>query len=354
MSVDVLLVVPWYGGSHRGWADGWQAHSRHEITLVTTPPERWRHHMLAGTAELAGMVREQIATAGRPDVLVVSSLTDVAALVGLCRHSIGDIAVVAYQHESQLLHPSHRDNNHALVEIEWRSLAAADRVWFNSEYHLGRYLATCPHPTRILAERSTVLPVGVDLSDIGLWLRPSPRRPGPTRLIFNQRWDADKRPERVVAALANAAAAGADFEIALAGGQPAHDLRALNRACERLGSRVIHAGYADRATYLDLLHNSDAVVGDPAHEFFGVAAVEAMAAGCTPLLPRDLSYPELVGDKSHLLHESHDLIPRLIDLCSEAVSEPSQDLAELAREVRRFEWARIAPMYDTALAELAR
>jgi hypothetical protein len=31
----VLLVEPYYGGSHRAWADGYVEHSRHDVKLVT-------------------------------------------------------------------------------------------------------------------------------------------------------------------------------------------------------------------------------------------------------------------------------------------------------------------------------
>lgn len=53
------------------------------------------------------------------------------------------------------------------------------------------------------------------------------------------------------------------------------------------------------ASYPDVLLASDVVVSTARHEFFGVAPVEAMAAGCVPLLPDRLSYPELVPSAFH-------------------------------------------------------
>ena len=194
------------------------------------------------------------------------------------------------------------------------------------------------------------MPVGVDLSQIAVDRRPASDPSRSVRLLFNQRWDGDKRPQRVVAALASAAAAGARFEVVLAGEQPPDDDRGLLSACERLGQRVVHAGTATRSRYLELLHTCDAVVGDPLHEFFGVAAVEAMAAGCHPLLPQALSYPELVDHPQRLLHRSHDLVAQIIAFCADP---PAPD-ATLAAHVRRFDWSRIGPLYDEAIAGLAR
>lgn len=345
--LKVLVVVPWYGGSHRAWVDGWRAASVHDIAVVTAEPRMWRHRMLAGTVELAEGVKAAVAAHGRPDVLMVSSLTDTAALLGLARRAIGDAPVVQFQHESQLLHPNHSPADNHLIDIEWRSLCAADQVWFNSEFHRLSYLDSASRDVSQLAYKSLVMPVGVDLSEIGTTRRKADG--GITRLLFNQRWDADKRPERVVAAMASAAAAGARFEVVLAGEQPPDDTSQLRRCVERLGKRVVHAGTAQRESYIELIHSCDAVVGDPAHEFFGISAVEAMAAGCFPLLPDDLSYPELVGDYAALLHRSHDLVARLIDYCR----SPSLAPPELAAAVRRFDWSVVGAHYDVAVAGLA-
>ena len=49
-----------------------------------------------------------------------------------------------------------------------------------------------------------------------------------------------------------------------------------------------------RATFY--LHESDFVVSTANHEFFGIGILEAIAAGCTPLLPDRLSYPAILQD----------------------------------------------------------
>ncbi len=43
----ILLLEPYYGGSHRSWADGYVAHSRHNVMLLTLPARFWKWHLIA-------------------------------------------------------------------------------------------------------------------------------------------------------------------------------------------------------------------------------------------------------------------------------------------------------------------
>jgi Mg2+/Co2+ transporter CorB len=55
---------------------------------------------------------------------------------------------------------------------------------------------------------------------------------------------------------------------------------------------IEHWGYLQRwEDYAEVLLDSDVLVSTARHEFFGVAAVEAMTAGCFPVLPERLAYP---------------------------------------------------------------
>ena len=88
---------------------------------------------------------------------------------------------------------------------------------------------------------------------------------------------------------------GLPFRVALAGEnfrvQPAE----FETARERLGERLVHYGYAEsEADYARLLWSADVVLSTAMHEFFGVSVVEAIYCGARPVLPRRLSYPELL------------------------------------------------------------
>ena len=54
-------------------------------------------------------------------------------------------------------------------------------------------------------------------------------------------------------------------------------------------------GYVEsKNEYWKWLHKADWVLSTAKHEFFGIAVVEALFAGCLPWLPEKLSYKELL------------------------------------------------------------
>jgi glycosyltransferase involved in cell wall biosynthesis len=120
-----------------------------------------------------------------------------------------------------------------------------------------------------------------------------------------------------------------------------------------LGERIIHWGFAPRrADYARLLWDADVVVSTALHEFFGVAVVEAIYCGCLPLLPRRLSYPELIPAKWHascLYDGFEDLVGRLCRVLEERASAPPT----LRQAASRFDWGNVAPVYDALLEEVA-
>ena len=62
----------------------------------------------------------------------------------------------------------------------------------------------------------------------------------------------------------------------------------------RLGERLVHCDEpASREEYAALLASADVAVSTAENEFFGLAMIEACYAGCTPLVPDRLAYPEL-------------------------------------------------------------
>ena len=306
----VILVESYYGGSHRSWADAWVRHSRHDISLVTLPDEFWRWRLRGGAVTLAADFSAVVEADGPPDAVVVSGLVDVAAFAGLARRSLRDTPLAVYVHESQLLYPlapnQRADTSAALVN--WQSLVASDAVWFNSSFHrdalrkaLPGLLGSQPAPThRHLIDsvfaRASVLWPGVEAATLISGERAE--RPLP-RVLWNQRWDHDKNPHAVFSALAQLADEGVPFTVALAGQNQRPDNPDFAWVYEQLGDRIDHRGYVPDDAYQQLLLSCDVVVSAADHEFFGIAIVEALAAGAVPVLPARLSFPELVEPQWH-------------------------------------------------------
>ncbi len=356
--MNVLVVEPWFGGSHRAWAEGLQKHSRHDVTLLTLPDEAWKWRMRGGAITLAHQVTS------RPDVLLASSLLDVPSFLGHARSMLGDVPVVLYMHENQLTYPipDNARRDMGLAFINWSSMAAADVVVFNSEFHravwfeaLPGLLGSYPEPRHLrlvaaVAGRSSVLPVGVEMD----WLdEPIAPKPDPPLIVWNQRWEHDKDPDTLAWAVKELMSDDIEFRVAVCGEPSLVRVPAsLSGLPGVLGERLVHYGYADRLTYKALLRESAIVVSTARHEFFGVAVVEAMAAGARPVLPNRLSYPGLIPLETHesVLYGNRAELAAMLCASLTVRNDPVTDQTTLA--ARRFDWRAVAPDYDELLAAL--
>lgn len=362
----IVLVEPYFGGSHRVWAEGLVASSRHEIHLVTHPDRLWRWRMRGGAVTLAESIRAYIADRGPPDALVATDMVDLAALLGFLRRELADVPVGLYLHENQLaypLAPSQRFDE-GLALVNWKSMAVADRIWFNSRYHRQVMFDALPelldrpadhrhgHLLGQVADRAAVLPVGLDVASLVRAERP--HTTGPPLVAWNQRWDHDKDPAVVFHALADLAGEGVDFRLALAGENNRADRSEFAWVQEQLGERVIHVGPLKRDSYLELLLRADVVATAAVHEFFGIAPVEAMAAGAVPVLPDRLSYPEIIPTEYHdaVLYPDDDLLPALRRVLTD-LDGARAAVEGLRSSTMRYDWATVGPHYDEAFATLA-
>jgi glycosyltransferase involved in cell wall biosynthesis len=298
----------------------------------------------------------------RPDLVFVSDMVDLAQFRTFSRRFIGDPPTVLYMHESQLTYPTSpgTEPDFSYAMTNWLSAYAADHVLFNSEYHrtaffeaLPRLLRNFPDLTHVdlienVAERSDVLPVGVDLSWIGRRC-PDPHT-APPRILWNHRWDHDKGPDAFAGAVGRLVERGIEFDLVLLGARPPHDPTPLTQIRDVAGDRIVHDGEAQLPVYRRLVGSCDLVVSTARQEFFGVSVVEAIAAGCRPVLPNRLSYPGLIPPDCHhmVLYEEGDLVQAMTTALADPVPPPG-----LKSAVASFSWDRMAPRYDNLLETLA-
>lgn len=363
----IWVIEPYFTGSHRAWAEGYARHSSHQVELLTMAGAFWKWRMLGGAMELAHQAAELWQQGRRPDVILASEMVNLPALIGLAQPYLSDVPVVLYFHENQLTYPlppgERRDPSFGM--INWLSALAADRLCFNSRFHLEQFFDEVPRLLKHFPDyqhlswvdqvrkRAQILPVGCDLLGLDA-LRPDETPPpGPPIILWNQRWEYDKNPEMFFAALHRLAAEGIPFRVVVAGENARRQPEEFEAARQWLSERVVHWGFAEsRADYARLLWQADVVVSTARHEFFGVAVVEAIYCGCHPLLPRGLSYPELIPSEWHseCLYEGlDDLVNRLC----QALQQPRTASPALRQAMARFDWANLTPLYDALLLEVA-
>lgn len=354
----VLVVEPYLGGSHQAWVEGLRDHLGVQVEVLGLPARWWKWRMHGAAVTLA----ERCADLDhRPEVVIASDMLDLAAFRAFARPHLGDVPMVLYFHESQLTYPDsplmEPDLTYAFKN--WTSALAADRIIFNSAYHLEVFFGELPkllrhfpdftheHLVDRVRDRSEVVEVGVDLSWIPDRL---PRRRGPLRIVWNHRWEHDKDPAAFFAAVDALADEGHDFDLVVCGENHRQKPEEFLAAARRHQSRLVHMGFLERGEYRKQLLGSDVVVSTALQEFFGISVVEAMAAGCFPVLPRRLSYPGLLPEAWHdvCLYEEGNLTEHL----RKAVGDPEAARtagAEISSAMQRFSWERMAPVYRQAL-----
>ncbi len=362
----VLLIEPWLNGSHQAWAEGYAAHSGEDVHLVAHEGAFWRWRLRGGAVTLAERAAAVVDEHGPPDVVLASSMLDVPAFLGHARTWIGSAPVALYLHETQ---PARAALTGEVLDDDmayrnWSSMVAADHVFVNSAFHRDALFGALPellcrppdhrHDHRLddVRARSTLLPVGVDVAAVRCG--PAPADDDAPIVLWSHRWDHDKAPELFFRALRRLDHEGVAFRVALVGADARSDPREFVEAEERFGARLVHAGHLPRVEYVDLLRRTSVVVSTAVHEFFGVAMVEAMAAGAVPLLPHALSYPEVVPDRYHpaVLYGAYgDMVRRLRDVLDDLPTAQAA-VDGLASSMDRFDWSALAPAYDRVLAQV--
>ena len=365
----VLLIEPYYTGSHRAWADGLQQHSAHDVRLLTLPGQFWKWRMQGGAVTLARLYDELVADSWRPQVILASDMFDLSTFRALTRQQTAHIPVALYFHENQLSYPQNSRQRHGWRYgfINYISALAADALWFNSHYHLSDFFAMLPRMLKHFADynelqtvdalraRASVLPLGMGLARFDAYQPDSALDADDSTplLLWNHRWEEEKNPRAFFDALYGLQAAGYDFRVALAGENVRQEPQEFLSARERLGAKVVHYGYAESfAAYARLLWSADYVVSTSYQDFFGIAITEAMYCGCVPLLPRRLNYPYLVPQAQHAscLYGRGKLLALLRHhLDGRLQADPVASRAA----VEPFDWSQMAARYDAALAALA-
>lgn len=294
---------------------------------------------------------------------MATSMTDLSTLHGLLRRSpLASKPTVLYMHENQLtypIRPGGRQDRH-LSFIQFTSMLAADAVWFNSEHNrsswfeaLPDFLASFPDHqggelVEGLREKSAVMPVGLNLAT-----STESEKPQVPLLLWNQRWEWDKNTEAFVRFVKNLSGR-VKFDVVLLGGRPQRKPPKLAEFEEFLGDRLKHSGWCERSEYQSWLSRATLTVSTARHEFFGISILEAIAAGAFPLLPRRLSYPEVIPAEfhDHCLYGDHgELQERAFRVLSDPASVADK-LPKLAGRVRKYSWDVVGPRYDQALEAL--
>jgi glycosyltransferase involved in cell wall biosynthesis len=289
------------------------------------------------------------------DRILCSSYIDVATFRGLAPAWVREVPLLTYFHENQFVYPvreeHERDLHFALTNLT--TALASDSLAFNSEYNRTSFMEgikkflKCSHdlklhnPCKKIHVKSRILPPGIDFSEIDAGDKPhNDRVPA---IVWNHRWEHDKNPELFFETLFKLDREGVDFRLIVLGQSFKEYPTVFDDAQKILSRRIIHFGYAEsQQEYTRWLKQGNIVVSTARHEFFGMAILEAVRAGCSPLLPRRLSYPEIFPDK--FLYDEENLYPGLKDLILKRQLLSPRQTTQLTEP---FSWLTLAPAYQS-------
>ena len=342
----VAFLESFYTGSHRAIADGWLARSAHDIRLFTLPGRHWKWRMHGGAWQLARQVAEADFD---PDLLFVTSILDIAALRSFLPARLQEVPIVAYYHENQFVYPaadSQPDFRFGFLNLT--SAIAADEVWFNSRWNQQSFLAGAQKLLRAMpdgvsamldgvSEKSKIVYPGVESNQDDHSSHKG--RAGELRILWNHRWEHDKRPDRFLELLQSIR--GAPFRLLLLGETFRQRPEELARLRDEFADRIEVCGYLDRAEYRQKVASADVVVSTADHEFFGLSVMEAVAMGVFPMLPGRLSYPELFGERSPFLYaDIHEMQSKLLNWCRDPEALRSMQLPDVSPYLAETAYAK--------------
>ena len=356
-----LFMEPFFGGSHREFAQGLKAHSRHHIDLITLPPRFWKWRMRGAALHFI----KTVSALETYDGLITTDLMSLADFKALAGPTCPPVWL--YFHENQLTYPTapgeRMDVHFGFTDIT--SGLAADRVCFNSRTHresffkeLPIFLSRLPEyrpgwVIQAIREKTEIHYPGCRFPMSGHFSKRSGRCS--PLIIWNHRWEFDKNPASFFNALKTAADSGLDFKLALLGENFQTVPQEFIRARRQFASNIVQYGHVKRrSAYLEWLARGDIVISTALQENFGISVVEATGMGCLPLLPNRLSYPEIIPEAFHeevLYHDEADLAHRLCRLLSD-LSRHKQKCTGLAECMQKYAWPNLIEDYDKSLADM--
>uniref|UniRef100_A0A8C5TEA7 tRNA-queuosine alpha-mannosyltransferase n=1 Tax=Malurus cyaneus samueli TaxID=2593467 RepID=A0A8C5TEA7_9PASS len=334
--MSVLLIEPFYGGSHKQLMDLLQEELQEDCVLCTLPAKKW--HWKARTSALYFM--QTVPTSSNYRILFASSVLNLAELTAL-RPDLGKLKKVLYFHENQLAYPvqkcQERDFQYGYNQV--LSCLVADVVVFNSAFNMESFLKSIGKFMKLIPDHRPK-----DLEKI--------IRPKCQVLYFPVRFpdvsrEHDKDPETFFKVLMKLKDQDLPFHVSVLGETFSEIPDIFSEAREVLGSSILHWGYLpSKDDYFQALCMADVVVSTAKHEFFGVAMIEAVYCGCYPLCPKALVYPEIFPAE-YLYSTPEQLFKRLQNFCK----RPDIVRKHLYKgETAGFSWAALGSKFRSLLA----
>ncbi len=368
--MKILLIEPFFTGSHKKWAEDFKRFSRHEVEIVSLPGYHWKWRMHGAAVTLANILnsRLQLPT---PDLILATDFLDLSLFLSLTRKWSAQISTAVYFHENQLTYPwsptdadvkLKRDNHYAF--INYTSALTANRVFFNSNYHYNSFLAELPSFLRAfpdyqnvetmeaISAKCTTLPLALDLKKLQDHKPDNVEKTKRAMVLWNHRWEYDKNPDAFFKALFEIHERGIDFNLCVLGESFAKYPPIFDEAKAVLADKIIHWGFAQSfEEYCQWLWKADVLPVTSVQDFFGGSVIEAMYCNTVPFLPKRLAYLEHIPSRFHstFYYDDIDFVNKLQRRIMDVKYLRVMDTRQYAS---KYDWQSMIDMYDEYMIEV--
>lgn len=337
--------------------DGLQQNVKADYTFLTLPARKWKMRMQLSALWFVQQLQQLPENKRYFDLVICSTFVDLSVLRALLAKQKWwnpETLFHVYFHENQFSYPGQVPDPqvYQFTSINFTSALSADSLAFNSRYNLNTFLSGTRwylkkaadmqfhEITKSIQKKARVLHPGLDFSLIDKAKKLKQKKNSPV-IIWNHRWEHDKAPEHFFSVLCKLQDKKLPFQLIVLGQSFKSVPECFLIAKNKLAERIIHFGYVDsKKDYANLLTRGDIVISTANHEFFGISVIEAVRAGCYPLLPNRLSYPELFGKE--YLYEEKALESRLEKIIRDGVKLDEKKAKQLTD---RFQWSFLRKEY---------
>ena len=369
----ILLLSAYDAESHRRWRLALAAQFPDIDWVQLSLAPRWFNWRIRGNPLTWALNESEVLNQAFSQIWA-TSMTDLATLRGLVP-SLAAVPTYLYFHENQFAYPlsdhqklSVHKNSLEPKMVQLYSALAADRLLFNSAYNRDTFLAGVADllqkmpdevprgvAERLGAKAQTLhVPLECDCylpklegSESNVAIEQDPpvlaaERPSlnsrqsphlnpaiaqrPLEIVWNHRWEYDKGPQQLLEIL-QMLPSELSLTVHIVGQKFRRSpkefeyILALLQQNQWLGSW----GYVEsEAAYRQLLCRSDVVLSTALHDFQGLSVLEAVAAGCIPLVPLRLAYEELF--EPHWCYPGEVDSPSASQACAELIQRYCQNV----------------------------
>ncbi|MBC8311014.1 MAG: DUF3524 domain-containing protein [Candidatus Marinimicrobia bacterium] len=365
--LNILLIEPFYSGSHKSWADSYAQNSEHTVSIISLKGIYWKWRMHGGAISLAKKYNNFIHENHTPDLILTTDMLNLPVFSAFA--DVRDIPVITFFHENQLTYPwstqdrdKAKQRDHHYGFINYTTALKSDLIMYNSTFHkdsfigaLRKFLKQFPDHNElsnidVIEQKSVVSYLGLSLQKFDIHKTKSNNKV--PIVLWNHRWEYDKNPASFFQTLRKIKDDGVQFKLVILGEEFDTEMDVFTEARNYFSDEILHMGFCDSfEEYAKWLWKSDYLPVTSNQEFFGASVMEAVYCDVIPILPNRLTYPELfhIESNPNLFYKTDaELVSTLKTTIQSHENKHSLILNNLAA---KFDWGIIANKYDCLILE---